>query len=476
MIARVEYRGGYAMQEKCGVFGVCASGLEAAEVARLVHTGLWTLQHRGQESTGISVSDGATIRTHKGQGLVAHVYDEAVLQQLVGHVAIGHNRYSTSGGDGARHSQPVTSGAGLLALAHNGNLPDVAALSHALTEAGVEMTGANDSEMMHAVLEHALAQGASLEDAMRESFPLFTGAFSLALLTPGVLAAVRDVRGIRPLALGRIDAGADAGYVLSSETCAIDAVGGTVVRDVRPGELIVIDEHGLRSVQLAPGREQLDIFEFIYFARPDSVLLGRRVNEVRRQFGIQLAREHPVQADVVIPVPDSGVPAAIGYAGEVGIPLDVGLVKNRYIHRTFIQPAQQLREHSVRRKLNPIAEVLRGKSVAVVDDSLVRGTTARQIVAMLRQAGAHEVHYLVSSPPVRYPDIYGIDLPHAADLVAARMSIDEIRESIGANSLGYLSYDGMTGATGLSADRFTTSCFSGVYPLDEVHGAVPARA
>jgi amidophosphoribosyltransferase len=275
------------------------------------------------------------------------------------------------------------------------------------------------------------------------------------------------VGGIRPLALGRVG----DGYVVSSETCAIDAVGGTFVRDVRPGELLVIDDQGLRSEQLAPGREQLDIFELVYFARPDSVLLGQRVNEVRRRFGIQLAREHRVAADVVIPVPDSGIPAAIGYAGEAGIPLDVGLVKNRYIHRTFIQPAQQLREQGVRMKLNPIADVLRGRSVAVVDDSLVRGTTSRQIVAMLRRAGAREVHFLVSSPPVRYPDIYGIDLPNSADLVAARMSIDEIRQYIGADSLSYLSYDGMIEATGLAEDRFCTSCFSGVYPLDITGGA-----
>ena len=457
------------MREKCGVFGVYAPGLVAAEVARLVHTGLWTLQHRGQESTGISVSDGTSIRTHKGQGLVAHVYDEESLRRLVGHIAIGHNRYSTSGGDGLLHSQPVTGDGRLLALAHNGNLPNMAPLSHSLSDAGADITGANDSELMHAALERELARGASLEEAMKACFPLFTGAFSLALLTPRALAAARVVRGIRPLALGRIG----DGYVVSSETCAIDAVGGTFLRDVQPGELVMIDERGLRSVQLAPGKEQLDIFEYVYFARPDSVLLGRRVNEVRRQFGIQLAREHPVQADVVIPVPDSGVPAAIGYAGESGIPLDVGLVKNRYIHRTFIQPAQRLRERGVRMKLNPIAEVLRGRRVAVVDDSLVRGTTARQIVAMLRNAGAREVHYLVSSPPVRYPDIYGIDLPNVADLVASTMSTEEIRQSIGADSLAYLSYDGMIDATGLPDDHFATSCFSGVYPLDVTGEAVP---
>jgi amidophosphoribosyltransferase len=456
------------MHEKCAVFGVYAPSLESAEAARLVHTGLWTLQHRGQESTGISVSDGATIRTHKGQGLVAHVYDEASLGRLVGRIAIGHNRYSTSGGNGLRHSQPVVDDKMLLALAHNGNLPSVAALSRSLTDAGVDITGANDSELMHAALGREMARGVSLEDAVRMCFPLFTGAFSLALLTPRALAAVRDVRGIRPLSLGRIG----DGYVVSSETCAIDAVGGTFLRDVRPGELVVMDENGMRSVQLEPGKEQLDIFEFVYFARPDSMLLGRRVNEVRRQFGIRLARECPVDADVVIPVPDSGVPAAVGYAGETGIPFDIGLVKNRYIHRTFIQPAQRLREVGVQLKLNPIAEVLRGRRVAVVDDSLVRGTTARQIVAMLRHAGARAVHYLVSSPPVRYPDIYGIDLPSPADLVAATKSVDEIRQSIGAESLTYLSYDGMIAATGLPEDHFSTACFNGVYPLENLDRSV----
>lgn len=440
------------------MFGVYVPGVDAA---RFVHTGLWTLQHRGQDSSGISVSDGAAIRTHKGQGLVAHVYDESILRSLAGHIAIGHNRYGTSGGDAPRHSQPVTSASNLLALAHNGNLPDVAMLSRALYDAGVDTAGANDSEMMQAALEHQLARGASLPEAVRECFPLFTGAFSLALLTTGALAAMRDVCGIRPLALGLVG----DGYVLSSETCAIDAIGGTFLRDVRPGELIVIDEHGLHSTQVAPGNESLDIFEFVYFARPDSILLGRRVNEVRRQLGIRLAGEHRVDADVVIPVPDSGIPAAIGYSGAAGIPLDFGLVKNRYIHRTFIRPAQGLRESGVAMKLNPIPEVLRDKRVAVVDDSVVRGTTSRQIVRMLRGAGAREVHYLVSSPPVKFPDIYGIDLPRTTDLLAATMSVEEIGRFIGADSIGYLSYEGMIAATGLPEDRFCTSCFSGVYPL-----------
>jgi amidophosphoribosyltransferase len=432
------------------------------EAARLVHTGLWTLQHRGQESSGISVSDGESIRTHKGPGLVAHVYDEAALSRLAGPMAIGHNRYSTSGGGASTHSQPVTGRGSELALAHNGNLPAVSRLVAFLENNGIGTAGANDSELMHRAIEYRLSIGASLEVAIRECFDLFTGVFSLLLMTRNELAAARDSHGIRPLSLGRLD----GGFIFSSESCAIDAAGGIFVRDVRPGELVIVDQEGLRSIQIVNGEEKLDIFEFVYFARPDSILLGQRVNEVRRNLGVNLAREHAVAADVVIPVPDSAIPAALGYAGETGIPLDFGLLKNRYIHRTFIRPAQTLRESGVKLKLNPIPEVLRGRRVAVVDDSIVRGTTARQIVEMLRRSGAEEVHFLVSSPPVRFPDFYGIDTPRPDELVASGMSVEEITKYIGADSLTYLSYHGMIQATGLPEDRFSTSCFSGVYPVD----------
>jgi amidophosphoribosyltransferase len=282
---------------------------------------------------------------------------------------------------------------------------------------------------------------------------------------------MRDARGIRPLSLGTVD----GGLVFSSETCAIDAVGGKLLRDVRPGELIVVDEAGLRSIQITDGEEKLDIFEFVYFARPDSELLGKRVNEVRRNLGRNLAREHAVNADVVIPVPDSGIPAAMGYAAGTGIPLDFGLLKNRYIHRTFIRPAQSLRESGVRMKLNPIPEVLRGRSVAVVDDSIVRGTTARQIVELLRRNGAKAVHYLVSSPPVRFPDFYGIDTPKPDELIAATMSGEDTRKLIGADSLAYLSYEGMIGATGWPESRFSTSCFNGIYPVDIGGNAIKSQ-
>ncbi len=447
------------LTEKCGVFGVFGRRLEAA---RLVHTGLWTLQHRGQESSGISVADGTTITTHKGPGLVAHVYDEAALDRLTGHIAIGHNRYSTSGGSHAEHSQPVTSDANLVVLAHNGNLPSVTRLLAHLQEQRVDTAGANDSELMQRAIEHAMRHGAGVVEAVRESFDLFTGVFSMLLMTRDRLIAVRDRCGIRPLAIGRVD----GGFVVSSETCAIDAVRGTFLRDVAPGEMVVIDDDGLRSSQIVEGREKLDIFEFVYFARPDSVLMGRVVNEVRQDLGAHLAREHSIAADVVIPVPDSAVPAAVGYSRQSGIPLDFGLLKNRYIHRTFIRPAQRLRESSVRLKLNPIPGALRGKRVAVIDDSIVRGTTAGQIVDLIRASGATEVHFLVSSPPVKFPDFYGIDTPRRDDLIAARMSVDEIRRFIRADSLGYLSYAAMIEATGLPEEVFSTSAFNGVYPID----------
>lgn len=447
------------MKEKCGIFGVFGRDLEAA---RLTHTGLWTLQHRGQESSGISVSDGHRIHTHKGPGLVASVYDEATLNRLAGPMAIGHNRYSTSGGSSESHSQPVTSSRNLVVLAHNGNLPSTARLTEFLESVGVETAGANDSELMQRAIEHHLWTGLDLEAAVRTCFEMMTGVYSLLLMTSTQLAAVRDPHGIRPLSLGEVV----GGFVFSSETCAIDAVGGRLIRDVRPGELIVVDRDGLHSTQLAPGDEKLDIFEFVYFSRPDSILLGRRVNEVRRNLGANLAREHPVDADVIVPVPDSAIPAALGYSQATGLPLDFGLIKNRYIHRTFIRPAQSLREGDARLKLNPIPDVLRDRRVAVVDDSIVRGTTAHQIVAMIRECGAREVHFLVSSPPVRFPDFYGIDTPKPDELVAASLSVEETRQLIGADSLAYLSYAGMIQATGLPESRFSTSCFSGIYPVE----------
>ena len=446
------------LREKCGVFGVYGKGLEAA---RLTHIGLWALQHRGQESSGICSSNGRSLFVHKDAGLVAHVYDEASLNKLKGHIAIGHNRYATSGSPLSQHHQPVTQPGSLLALAHNGNLPSTQKLERFLRGRHFDTSTMNDSEMMHAALQAYLMEGETIERAVELAFPLFTGVFSLVIMTNTKLVAIRDACGVRPLSIGRLD----DGYVVSSETCAIDAVMAEYIRDVEPGEMVVIDSKGLHSHTLALGRTKLDIFEFIYFARPDSTLLGKSVNQVRQQLGEQLAKEHPISADVIIPVPDSGIPAAIGYARQSGIPFDHGFVKNRYIHRTFIRPAQSLRERDVNIKLNPLESVIAGKDVIIVDDSIVRGTTSKKIVTMVRRAGAKRVHMLVSSPPVRYPDFYGINTPKPSDLLASRLTHAQIEEYIGADSIGYLSTEGMLAATDLPAEQFNTSCFSGEYPV-----------
>lgn len=445
--------------EKCGVFGVYGQGFEAA---RLVYPGLWALQHRGQESSGIAVSDGERIKVHKGVGLVAHVYGEEDLDVLTGQISIGHNRYGTSQkSSGEHHSQPVLRRDKSLALAHNGNLPSVARLEGFLQGNGIPTTTSNDSEMMTDAIRHLLSLGVSLEEAIAESMPLFTGAYSLLLLIADKLAALRDPRGIRPLSIGELN----GGYIISSETNALDIVHANPIRDVRPGELVVVDEGGLHSYQLAKGDQRLDIFEFVYFARPDSILLGKSVYGVRWQLGANLFQECPTCADVVLPVPDSAVPAAIGYAHASGIPFEEGLIKNRYIHRTFIRPEQRLRERDVAMKLNPIPSVLAGKRVIVIDDSIVRGTTARNIVRMIREAGAREVHLRIPSPPVLYPDFYGIDTPKQSDLIAARMSLKGICEFVGADSLFYLSYRGLINSTGLPESVFSTSCFTGEYPI-----------
>lgn len=396
---------------------------------------------------------------HVRPGLVAHAYDEAALDTLVGSIAIGHNRYSTSGGSFAHHGQPIM--LDNLALAHNGNLHLTAKLAAFLTAHDVPIEGLNDSALMAAAVSYHMTQGLSLAEAVTQAYPLFTGAFSVVAMDKTQIVAFRDHCGIRPLSIGRL---AD-GVVVSSETCALDMIGAAFWRDVKPGEMVVIDSGGVRSKQLAKPNPKLDIFEFIYFARPDSMLLGRSVNQVRRAMGMQLAREYPLMADVVIPVPDSAIPAAIGYAHELGIPFDHGLIKNRYIHRTFIQPAQSLRDRSVEMKLNPLPEALIGRDVIVIDDSIVRGTTTKRIVRMLYGAGASKVHVLISSPPVKFPDFYGIDTPRPQDLLAARMNMAQMQEYIGADSLGFLSHEGMISATGLPESLFSTSCFTGVYPI-----------
>jgi amidophosphoribosyltransferase len=448
----------YSIHEKCAVFGAYGVGEEAA---RLTFYGLWALQHRGQESSGIVSSDGKALYRHTGPGLVANVYREEDLEQLAGHVTIGHNRYSTSGEANDAHAQPVLDRESGFAFAHNGNLPQTDKLEAFLEEHNVATAKLNDSGMMAAAIRCYLQKGASLEAAVQNAYPLFTGAFSCVAMTADKLIAFRDQCGIRPLSIGRFG----EGFVVASETCAFDTIGAQFVRDVKPGELISIDEHGLRAQQVVPGNPKLDIFELVYFARPDSVVEGMSVNQVRQNFGRELAAEYPVAADMVVPVPDSAIPAAIGYAEASGVPFEMGLIKNRYIHRTFIRPTAALREQDLRMKLNPMPQVLKGKRVVLIDDSIVRGTTTRKIARMIYEAGAREVHILISSPPVRYPDFYGINLPSQEELIAANMSPAEIRDHLGVDSLGYLSYEGMIRATNKPAHQFTTHCFDGDYPI-----------
>jgi len=443
----------------CGIVGVIGKGLEAS---RLVHSGLWALQHRGQESSGIVSSDGKNFYMRRGMGLVASVYGEEDITNLPGHLAIGHNRYATSGPSSFDYFQPVVTKDKILALAHNGNLPDMKTLENFLHKKGVATTFLNDSDLMHKTLTYYLARGQSIEQAIKKSFPLFAGVFSLLVATVDKLIAVRDAYGIRPLVMGKYN----GGYVFASETCALDTIKAQYLREIKPGEMVVVSNSKLKSYQLAKSTPKFDLFEFIYFARPDSRLLGKSVNEVRRRLGKYLAREHKIKADVVIPVPDSAVPAALGYSRESKIPFDHGLVKNRYIHRSFIRPAQKLRDSDVEMKLNPIPEVLAGKRVIIIDDSIVRGTTSKKIVALVRKAGAKKVYFLVSSPPVRYPDFYGIDTPAQKDLISSHLSEKQIANEIGADAVHFLSYKSTIKATGLPENVLCTSCFTGNYPVD----------
>lgn len=451
------------LTEKCAVFGIFESkkhhtGLEAA---RLTFYGLWALQHRGQESSGIASSDGKEIYRHTAAGLVATVYREEDLEQLPGHIAIGHNRYSTSGGADDCYNQPFVESKHKIAFAHNGNLPDTTEIEKFLNQRGVNLDKKNDSSMMSAAVACYMDDGLDMPEAVKKAWPLFTGAFSVTAMDPSNLVAYRDECGIRPLSIGTIG----EGYVIASETSAFDTIGAKFVRDVEPGEMVVINENGLTSHQLAKPNQKLDIFEMIYFARPDSMLLGKRIDLVRRDLGREMFKEFPIEADVVIPVPDSGTPAALGYSQASGITFEMALMKNRYIHRTFIRPTVQLRERDLKMKLNPVIELLKDQRVVVVDDSIVRGTTMRHLVSMIFEAGAKEVHLLISCPPVRYPDFYGINTPKQTELLAAYMTVEEMRDYVGATSLHFLSYDGMISATGLPESSFSTSHFNGIYPI-----------
>ena len=440
----------------CGVFGVRS---EEREVARLAYFGLFALQHRGQESAGIAVSEGGRLTVVRDMGLVAQVFSEQQLQALPGEVAIGHTRYSTTGSSHWGNAQPLVhhGRARTVALAHNGNLVGAGALRDELRADGVRLASTSDTEVIAALLardERPLAEAAAATMARLE------GAYSVVALAGGTLVAFRDPHGIRPLTLGRL--GED--WVVASETCALDLIGATAERDVRPGEVVLVDADGLRATQALPeGRGALCVFEHVYFARPDSRLAGGEVHAARVRMGERLAREAPVEADLVMPIPDSGTPAAIGFAKASGIPYEEGLIKNRYVGRTFIQPDQALREQGIRLKFNPLDEIA-GRRIVVVDDSIVRGNTMRQLVAMLHDAGAAEVHVRISSPPVVSPCFYGIDMAEEDDLAAAHRSVEEMRELVGATSLRYLSLEGMQAATRMPAESVCRACFTREYP------------
>ena len=455
-------------KDACGVFGVWAPG---EDVAKLTYYGLYAIQHRGQESAGIATSNGKRISVYKDMGLVSQVFDEATLSSMPGDHAIGHARYSTTGASHWANAQPTlgTTPHGTLCLAHNGNLTNSADLYDRLLAknggkppAFGELAQGNttDTALVSALLaEHDFA---SLEEAVLDLLPTLRGAFCLTFMDETTLYAARDPQGVRPLVLGRLE----RGWVVASETAALDIVGASFVREVEPGELIIIDEDGLRSQRFAPAQPAGCVFEFVYLARPDTTISGRSVYESRVEMGRQLAREHPVEADLVMPTPESGVPAAIGYAEQSGIPFGNGLVKNAYVGRTFIQPSQTIRQLGIRLKLNPLKSVVAGKRLIVIDDSIVRGNTQRALVRMLREAGAKEVHVRISSPPVKWPCFYGIDFASRAELIANGLSVNEIAASLGADSLGFISQDGMMAATEQPTRNMCTACFTGNYPIE----------
>jgi amidophosphoribosyltransferase len=447
-------------REECGVFGIYAPG---HDVTRLTYYGLYALQHRGQESAGIAVADGKKVQLYKGMGLVSEVFSGDQLNNLRGHIAIGHVRYSTTGASHPVNAQPLLFryAGGMLGLAHNGNLTNVTELRSRLMATGSVFQSSTDSEVIVNIIARSAQNG--LEDALVKCMIDIKGAYSLVIITENKLIAVRDPHGFRPLCLGTLG----EGYVVASESCALDTVGAGLIRDVQPGEIVVMDENGLESIQvLKPRKRAHCIFEYIYFARPDSFIDGFNVNMVRREMGRVLAGEYPVDADIVIPVPDSGTAAARGFAEASGIPFEEGLMKNRYIGRTFIQPSQEMRDLGVRLKLNSVREVLNGKRVVMVDDSIVRGTTSGKIVAMLRDCGVKEVHMCLSSPPITRSCYYGIDTSNEDELIAARLSLEEICRSIGADGLHYLSLDGLLNIFGNSRDNFCTACFDGNYPVE----------
>jgi amidophosphoribosyltransferase len=445
------------LHEECGVFGIYGH----AEAARMTYLGLYALQHRGQESCGIVASNRVQLVSERGMGHVRESFDQAHIDRLAGHSSIGHVRYSTAGEVSIRECQPfsVTCQHGQIAVCHNGNLPFASEERKRLEREGAIFSSTSDTEVvLHGV---ARSRAGSVAEAIPEVLRDTEGAFSMLFLTPKELIAIRDPRGFRPLALGRLN---DA-WVIASETCAFDLIDAKYVRDIEPGEMVVINEEGLRSTHpLSAQKHSMCIFEHVYFSRPDSIIFGQSVNRSRHKMGQRLAIEQPADADIVVPVPDSGVPASIGYSAESGLPFRFGLVRNHYIGRTFIEPKQSIRSFGVRIKLNPVRHLIENKRIVLIDDSIVRGTTSKKIVRMVREAGAKEIHVRISCPPTISPCYYGVDTPNKSELIAANKSIEEIRQFIEADSLGYLSLAGMQEATGLSADESCVACWNERYP------------
>lgn len=461
------WRWGYDFEptwrDACGVFGIQAPGME--DLSRLCYFGLFALQHRGQESAGIAVGDGSTINVHTGMGLANEVFDDEDIQRLQGDVALGHVRYSTMGSNVIQNAQPFVAehSSGRFAVAHNGNLVNAVMLRQELEERGVKFAATSDTE----VITQLIAQSAQdrLEDAIAEAMHRMQGAYSLGIIAPDRLIAVRDPHGVRPLCVGRLNG---EQWVIASETCALHVIGADYVREVEPGEIITFAGGEMQAMQIIqPERKACCIFEFIYFARPDSHIYGRSIYQSRVRMGHMLARQAPVEADMVMGIPETGIPHAVGYAEVSGIPFGEGFIKNRYIHRTFIKPSQRMRSLGVRMKLTPLREAVAGKRLVVVDDSIVRGTTTGPEIALLRDAGAREIHLRISCPPIKFPCFYGIDTSAGrSELIAARMTREQIREHVGADSLEFLTLPNLVKAVGLPRANFCTACFDNRYPIE----------
>ncbi|MEL7037029.1 MAG: amidophosphoribosyltransferase [Cyanobacteria bacterium J06592_8] len=452
-------------EEACGVFGIYAPG---EDVAKLTYFGLYALQHRGQESAGIATFDSEKLHLHKDMGLVSQVFNESILNELKGNLAVGHTRYSTTGSSRVVNAQPAIANCRLggVAVAHNGNLVNTSELREEMTRRQYSFVSTTDTELIALAIASEIDSGKNWLEGCTSALKMCEGAFSLAIGTPAGLFGARDPHGIRPLVIGTLE-GNPTRYVLASETCGLDIIGAKFLREVQPGELVWITEEGLKSIQWhQQAARKLCVFEMIYFARPDSQMEGESLYSYRLRIGRILAQESGVEADLVIGVPDSGIPAAIGFSQESKIPYMEGLIKNRYVGRTFIEPTQGMRESGIRMKLNPLKDVLEGKRVIMVDDSIVRGTTSRKIVKALRDAGATEVHMRISSPPVTHPCFYGIDTDNQEQLIAAKKSVEEITQHIGVDSLAYLSWEGMLRATGEDPQSFCSACFTGKYPVE----------